>query len=124
MSDKVRIIQYGLGLIGSAVARHVVERTGLELVGAIDIDPAKIGQDAGQVIGLEQSLGFGVAKNLRSVNIIAQEGTWRNMQAAALARNRYPMPGKFRTGAPQSTVRVLLRFRGKSGSIPRATLMW
>jgi len=67
MSDEIRIIQYGLGPIGSAVARHVVERAGLELVGAVDIDPAKIGHDAGQVIGLDRPLGFGVAQNLRGV---------------------------------------------------------
>ncbi|MGD9144681.1 MAG: dihydrodipicolinate reductase [Anaerolineae bacterium] len=67
MSDKIRIIQYGLGPIGSAVARHVVERAGLELVGAVDIDPAKVGRDAGQVIGLDHALGFGVAKNLKGV---------------------------------------------------------
>jgi 4-hydroxy-tetrahydrodipicolinate reductase len=67
MSDEIRIIQYGLGPIGSAVARHVVERAGLELVGAVDIDPAKVGQDAGEAIGLDRRLGFGVAKNLRGV---------------------------------------------------------
>ncbi|MGD9047018.1 MAG: dihydrodipicolinate reductase [Anaerolineae bacterium] len=67
MSDKICIIQYGLGPIGSAVARHVVERAGLELVGAVDIDPAKVGRDAGQVIGLDHALGFGVAKNLKGV---------------------------------------------------------
>ena len=67
MSNEIRIIQYGLGPIGSAVARHVVERAGLELVGAIDIDPARLGQDAGQAIGLDHPLGFGVAKNLRGV---------------------------------------------------------
>jgi hypothetical protein len=67
MSEEIRIIQYGLGPIGCAVARHVVERAGVELVGAIDIDPAKVGQDAGQVIGLDRPLGFGVAKNLQGV---------------------------------------------------------
>ncbi|HSR31427.1 MAG TPA: dihydrodipicolinate reductase [Anaerolineae bacterium] len=67
MSDELRIIQYGLGPIGSAMARHVVERAGLKMVGAIDIDPAKVGQDAGEVIGLGRPLGFGVAKRLESV---------------------------------------------------------
>ena len=41
MSDSIRVIQYGLGPIGRAMARHVVERTGLKLVGGIDIDPLK-----------------------------------------------------------------------------------
>jgi hypothetical protein len=61
---KTRIIQYGLGPIGSAVARHVVERAGLELVAGIDIDPAKVGQDVGQVIGLGRPLGFPVEESL------------------------------------------------------------
>lgn len=67
MQDQVRIIQYGLGPIGSAVARHVVERPGFELVGCVDIDPAKHGQDAGKVIGLDRPLGFGVGHTLAQV---------------------------------------------------------
>jgi hypothetical protein len=64
MSDNIRVIQYGLGPIGSAVARHVVERAGLELVAGVDIDPAKVGRDVGEVIGLGRSLGFPVAESL------------------------------------------------------------
>jgi hypothetical protein len=67
MSDEIRVIQYGLGPIGSAVARHVVERKGLKLVGGVDIDPAKIGKDVGKVIGLDRALGFVVAENLAQV---------------------------------------------------------
>jgi 4-hydroxy-tetrahydrodipicolinate reductase len=64
MTGKIRIIQYGLGPIGSAVARHVVERSGLELVGAVDIAQPKVGQDAGVVIGLDRPLGFTVSETL------------------------------------------------------------
>lgn len=67
MTEAVRAIQYGLGPIGSAVARHVVERPGLELVGGVDIDPAKVGRDVGLVIGLEQPLGFAVSRNLSNI---------------------------------------------------------
>ncbi len=70
MSDSIRVIEYGLGPIGSAVARHVVERPGLELVGGVDIDPAKLGRDIGQVIGLDHALGFVVAETL--VQALAQ----------------------------------------------------
>jgi 4-hydroxy-tetrahydrodipicolinate reductase len=59
-----RVIQVGLGPIGSAVARHVVERVGLELVGGVDVDPAKVDQDAGLTIGLDRSLGFPVTARL------------------------------------------------------------
>lgn len=72
MTGRIRIIQYGLGPIGSGVARHVVERSGLELVGGVDIDPAKVGRDVGDVIGLGRTLGFPVAKTLAQA--LAQAG--------------------------------------------------
>lgn len=64
MAAPLRVIQYGLGPIGSAVARLVVERAGLDLVGGVDIDPAKAGRDAGAVLGLAQPLGFTVTATL------------------------------------------------------------
>jgi len=64
MANTIRVIQYGLGPIGCAVARHVVERGGLELVGGVDIDPAKIGKDVGEVIGLDRPLGVPVNETL------------------------------------------------------------
>ena len=67
MSNEIRVIQYGLGPIGSAVARHAVERAGLEMVGGVDIDPAKVGKDIGEVIGLGRPLGFNVADKLAQV---------------------------------------------------------
>jgi 4-hydroxy-tetrahydrodipicolinate reductase len=67
MSDKIRVIQYGLGPIGSAVARHVVERAGLELVGGVDVAPDKIGQDVGEAIGLGRPLGLVVDEKLAQV---------------------------------------------------------
>jgi len=64
MANTIRVIQYGLGPIGCAVARHVVERAGLELVGGVDIDPAKVGKDVGEVIGLGRPLGIPVDATL------------------------------------------------------------
>ena len=64
MPEPIRIIQYGLGPIGRAVARHVMEREGLKLVGGVDIDPDKIGKDLGQVLGLDHSLSFPVTGTL------------------------------------------------------------
>ena len=64
MPHTIRVIQYGLGPIGCAVARHVVERAGLELVGGVDIHPAKIGKDVGEAIGLGRPLGIPVDATL------------------------------------------------------------
>jgi 4-hydroxy-tetrahydrodipicolinate reductase len=64
MTDTIRVVQYGLGPIGCATARLIVEREGLELVGGIDIAPAKAGRDLGTVIGLPHELGIPVDSQL------------------------------------------------------------
>ncbi len=68
MTEKIRVIQYGLGPIGCASARLIAERDSLELVGGVDVDPAKIGKDLGEVIGLDSTLGIGVKENVGDVN--------------------------------------------------------
>jgi hypothetical protein len=52
----IRVLMYGLGPIGAAVARQIVSRKGFQIVGAVDIDRAKIGLDLGDVIGLDKRL--------------------------------------------------------------------
>src|SRR5688572_20543474 len=52
----IRVLLVGLGPIGASVARQVIARKGFQLVGAVDIDPTKVGLDAGGVIGVEQAL--------------------------------------------------------------------
>ena len=48
----IRVIQMGLGPIGSAVARQLIERPGFEVTAAVDIDMAKVGKDLGEVCGM------------------------------------------------------------------------
>lgn len=66
-TPSLRVIQYGLGPIGSAVARLVTERPDLELVGGVDIAPEKVGVDVGQVIGWSSSMGFPTNASLSEV---------------------------------------------------------
>ncbi len=58
--QRVRVIQYGLGPIGCATARALLEKDGVDLVGAIDIAPDKVGKDLGEVLGLRKKLGVRV----------------------------------------------------------------
>ena len=51
MKKKIRTIQYGIGPIGASVAKLLREKQSVELVGAIDTDPAKVGRDLGEVVG-------------------------------------------------------------------------
>jgi 4-hydroxy-tetrahydrodipicolinate reductase len=67
MSRDIRVLQYGLGPIGSAIARHVVHRPGLCLVGAVDVDPAKVGVDIGRVIDLGRPLDRPVTGRLAQI---------------------------------------------------------
>lgn len=59
----IRVLFYGLGPIGAAVARQVASRKGFQIVGAVDIDRAKIGLDLGQVIGLDKKLRIRVTND-------------------------------------------------------------
>jgi len=61
MSKPIRIIQYGLGAIGRAAARLVLERPGLELAGAVDRDPKLAGKDLGDVLELDRKLKIPVS---------------------------------------------------------------
>ncbi len=55
--NPIRVVSYGLGPIGLATARLALGRRSLELVGAIDIDPEKVGRDLGELLELDKKLG-------------------------------------------------------------------
>ncbi len=60
----IRVLQVGLGPIGIGVLRQVIDRQGFGLVGAVDIDPQKVGKDAGEAAGLGTTLGLEVEADL------------------------------------------------------------
>ena len=61
--NPIRVISYGLGPIGLATARLANERKSIQLVGAIDVDRAKVGRDLGELLELDKSLGVIVEKD-------------------------------------------------------------
>jgi 4-hydroxy-tetrahydrodipicolinate reductase len=71
MSAPLRIVQYGLGPIGQASARTVLDKQDagpLELVGALDIDPDKVGRDVADLLDAERpSTGVTVSDDPESV---------------------------------------------------------
>jgi len=51
VKKKIRAIQFGVGPIGASIARLMREKQAVELIGAIDSDPAKVGRDLGEIVG-------------------------------------------------------------------------
>jgi hypothetical protein len=55
VKKKIRAIQYGVGPIGASIARLMREKQAIEIVGAIDLDPAKAGRDLGEIVGAQDA---------------------------------------------------------------------
>ncbi len=64
-SGPIRVLHLGLGPIGVGIVRQVAARQGFKIVGAVDIDPGKVGRDLGTVAGLSQALGVRVSEDAR-----------------------------------------------------------
>ena len=63
----MRVMQIGLGSIGCAVSRLLVQKSGWQIVAAVDADPAKQGRDLGEIVGLGQRLGVTVISDLAAL---------------------------------------------------------
>ena len=61
----IRVMHVGLGPIGAAVARQLAVRKGFRIVAAVDIDPNKVGRDAGDIAELGKPLRVKVASDVR-----------------------------------------------------------
>jgi 2,4-diaminopentanoate dehydrogenase len=59
----IRVVHYGLGATGRAIAQMVCQTPGLELVGGIERDPSLLQRDLGEVLELDHSLGIPVKED-------------------------------------------------------------
>ncbi len=71
VKKKIRAIQYGVGPIGASIARLMREKKAIEIIGAIDTDPEKVGRDLGEVVGAPDA-PWGVAVSNDAAEMLGQ----------------------------------------------------
>jgi hypothetical protein len=65
--NKIKVIQFGLGPIGIESLKLAAEQSWLEVVGGVDIDPAKTGKTLAEITGVAALSGARVFSNLASL---------------------------------------------------------
>jgi len=65
--EKIKVVSYGVGAVGAMIARSLLEKEGVEVVGAIDVAKDKVGKDLGEVLGLDRKVGVKISANVDSV---------------------------------------------------------
>ncbi len=71
VKKKIRAIQYGVGPIGASIAKLMREKQAIEIIGAIDSDPAKAGRDLGEVVGAKDA-PWGVTISADAKEVLGQ----------------------------------------------------
>jgi len=61
--ENVKIVLYGVGAMGTRIAKFLLKKKGVEIVGAIDVDKEKVGKDLGDVLDIGKRLGITVSNN-------------------------------------------------------------
>jgi 2,4-diaminopentanoate dehydrogenase len=61
----IRVLLYGLGPIGIMVGRQLATRDGFRVVGAVDIDPSKVGRDVAEIAELPRPLHVKISPDAR-----------------------------------------------------------
>jgi hypothetical protein len=64
---KVRVAIFGVGAVGSLIAKFLLEKEGVEIVGAIDVAKDKVGKDLGEVLGINKKVGVKVSDDVDAV---------------------------------------------------------
>lgn len=64
MRDPIRVMVLGTGQMGAGIARLVLQKRGLQLVGAFARRAARGGLDLGPAIGLDRELGMAISADL------------------------------------------------------------
>jgi len=65
--EKIKVVCYGVGAVGTRIAKLLLEKEGLQIVGAIDIAKNKVGKDLGEILETGKKLNVIVSDDVDSV---------------------------------------------------------
>ncbi|XEC94190.1 hypothetical protein AB6A23_23190 [Paenibacillus tarimensis] len=71
--EKMNAIAFGLGPIGIKILQNCMKSESIRLIGAVDIDPDKIGKDAGELAGGE-AVGIKISASVAEIEASVSEG--------------------------------------------------
>jgi 4-hydroxy-tetrahydrodipicolinate reductase len=64
---KVKAVLFGVGAVGGLIAKFLLKKDGVEIVGAIDIAKDKVGRDLGEVLGINKKLGIEISADTNAL---------------------------------------------------------
>jgi hypothetical protein len=64
--ENIKVILWGIGAMGTGIGKMILTKKGIEIVGAIDKDPSKVGRDLGQVLNHE-NIGVQISDDVDSL---------------------------------------------------------
>ncbi|OJX38055.1 MAG: dihydrodipicolinate reductase [Chloroflexi bacterium 44-23] len=65
--EPIRVLQWGLGAMGSGMSKLILTKPGLKIVAAVDGRPEYVGKDLGQILGLDETFGVKVTNKPETV---------------------------------------------------------
>ncbi len=65
--EKIKVVLYGVGAVGTLIANFLLQKNGIEIVGAIDVAKEKLGKDLGEVLNIDKCFGVIVSDSAEKV---------------------------------------------------------
>jgi len=53
----VRVVIWGFGAMGSGMARMILKKKGIDIVGVCDMHPDRVGKEMHELLGVERGAG-------------------------------------------------------------------
>ncbi|MEM3062168.1 MAG: hypothetical protein QW303_01290 [Nitrososphaerota archaeon] len=67
MENEIKVILCGLGPMGKLIAKEILEKKGVRIVGAVDVAKEMVNKDLGEILELGKTLGIKVTNDLEGL---------------------------------------------------------